>query len=218
MHAALEAAGCPKDRAAGLSRSSFLPSLSTLTEGKPFSSVRAFPPAGRPRPRSAAWHRSRPREFRRRPAFPPGRIARPPHPRPRRRDGLDDLRRTSRPRRTTGAARFANHPVALKNCTEVLVLTQPKMIEDIHRAYLEAGADIIETDTFNGNRLSLEEFGLEDHVVELNRDGRRDRPPRRRRVHPRGPRTSPGSSPAASGRPRSSSRWASTSTTPAAAT
>ena len=57
----------------------------------------------------------------------------------------------------------------LKNCTEVLVLTQPKLIEDIHRAYLEAGADIIETDTFNGTALSLEEFGLEEHVFEMNR-------------------------------------------------
>ncbi len=64
--------------------------------------------------------------------------------------------------------RFADHPFQLKNCTEILVLTQPEMIEDIHRAYLEAGADIIETDTFNANRLSLEEFGLEDHVRELN--------------------------------------------------
>ncbi len=64
--------------------------------------------------------------------------------------------------------RFADHPVPLKNCTEVLVLTQPKMIEDIHRSYLEAGADVIETDTFNSNRLSMAEFGLEDHVVELN--------------------------------------------------
>jgi len=65
-------------------------------------------------------------------------------------------------------ARFANHPIKLKNCTEVLVLSQPKMIEDIHRAYLEAGADIIETDTFNNNPLSLEEFGLAEHVRELN--------------------------------------------------
>ena len=47
--------------------------------------------------------------------------------------------------------------------------TQPRLIEEIHRAYLEAGADIIETDTFNGTALSLEEFGLQDHVHELNR-------------------------------------------------
>ena len=65
-------------------------------------------------------------------------------------------------------SRFAGHPVDLKNCTEVLVLTQPKLIEEIHRAYLEAGADIIETDTFNGTALSLEEFGLQEHVFELN--------------------------------------------------
>jgi 5-methyltetrahydrofolate--homocysteine methyltransferase len=65
-------------------------------------------------------------------------------------------------------SRFRSHPVPLKNCTEAMVLSQPRLIEDIHRAYLEAGADIIETDTFNGNRLSLEEFGLQDHVAEIN--------------------------------------------------
>jgi 5-methyltetrahydrofolate--homocysteine methyltransferase len=66
-------------------------------------------------------------------------------------------------------ARFRNHPVRLKNCTEVMALTQPRMIEEIHRAYLEAGADIVETLTFNGNRTSLTEFALQEHVVELNR-------------------------------------------------
>src|SRR5262245_30648703 len=65
--------------------------------------------------------------------------------------------------------RFHKHPRALKNCTEALVLSQPRLIEDIHRAYLEAGADIIETCTFNGNPLSLEEFALQDHVFEINR-------------------------------------------------
>jgi 5-methyltetrahydrofolate--homocysteine methyltransferase len=64
--------------------------------------------------------------------------------------------------------RFRAHPKAIKNCTEALVLSQPRFIEDIHRAYLEAGADIIETCTFNGNRLSLEEFDLGDQVVEIN--------------------------------------------------
>lgn len=64
--------------------------------------------------------------------------------------------------------RFRNHSVLLKNCTEVLVLTQPRMIEEFHRAYLEAGSDIVETDSFNSNRLSLAEFGLDDHVVEMN--------------------------------------------------
>jgi 5-methyltetrahydrofolate--homocysteine methyltransferase len=66
-------------------------------------------------------------------------------------------------------ARFARHPFDLKNCTEVLVVTQPALIEEIHRAYLEAGADIIETDSFNGTDLSLEEFGLQEYVFELNK-------------------------------------------------
>ncbi|HXG09992.1 MAG TPA: methionine synthase [Gemmataceae bacterium] len=65
--------------------------------------------------------------------------------------------------------RFQNHPVPLKNCTEAMVLSQPRLIEDIHRAYLEAGADIIETCTFNANRLSLEEFALQEYVFELNK-------------------------------------------------
>ncbi|HYT87790.1 MAG TPA: homocysteine S-methyltransferase family protein, partial [Gemmataceae bacterium] len=65
--------------------------------------------------------------------------------------------------------RFRTHPVSLMNCTEALVLTLPRLIEDIHRAYLEAGADIIETCTFNGNRLSLEEFALSSLAAEINR-------------------------------------------------
>ena len=69
---------------------------------------------------------------------------------------------------TYRGARFARHSHDLKNCTEILALTQPAMIEEIHAKYLEAGADIIETDSFNSSRLSLEEFGLDAHVVELN--------------------------------------------------
>jgi 5-methyltetrahydrofolate--homocysteine methyltransferase len=66
-------------------------------------------------------------------------------------------------------SRFASHPNSLKNCTEVLALTQPEMIESIHREYLEAGADIIETLTFIATSLSLAHFGLQDHVLEINR-------------------------------------------------
>ena len=65
--------------------------------------------------------------------------------------------------------RFARHSLGIKNCTEALVLTQPKIVEDIHRAYLEAGADIIETDSFNGTAVSLEEFGLQEYVFEVNK-------------------------------------------------
>lgn len=66
-------------------------------------------------------------------------------------------------------SRFAAHDKPLKNCTEVLALTQPDMIEGIHREYLEAGADIIETLTFTANSLSLGHFNLQDHVEEINR-------------------------------------------------
>jgi 5-methyltetrahydrofolate--homocysteine methyltransferase len=66
-------------------------------------------------------------------------------------------------------SRFANHDKLLQNCTDVLALTQPQMIEGIHREYLEAGADIIETLTFNANSLSLGHFNLQDQVLEINR-------------------------------------------------
>jgi 5-methyltetrahydrofolate--homocysteine methyltransferase len=65
--------------------------------------------------------------------------------------------------------RFRNHPRPLKNCTEALVLTQPELIDEIHRAYLDAGADIIETCTFNATPLALTEFGLHEHAAEINR-------------------------------------------------
>ena len=55
--------------------------------------------------------------------------------------------------------RFRNHPKLLKNCTgRHGAHASPSSIEKIHHAYLDAGADIIETDTFNSNRISLAEF------------------------------------------------------------
>jgi 5-methyltetrahydrofolate--homocysteine methyltransferase len=66
---------------------------------------------------------------------------------------------------------FRNHPVPLKNCTEAFILSNPRLLEDIHRTYLEAGADILETNTFNANAFSLGEFQLEEHVFEMNRVG-----------------------------------------------
>ncbi len=65
--------------------------------------------------------------------------------------------------------RFRHHPVPLKNCTDVLVLSQPIFITEIHQAYLEAGADILETCTFNATPIGLAEFGLQEHVFDLNR-------------------------------------------------
>ncbi len=64
--------------------------------------------------------------------------------------------------------KFARHPKPLRLNNEVLNLTQPELIEDVHRQYLEAGADLIETNTFNGNAVSLAEYGLDTHVYDLN--------------------------------------------------
>ncbi|MBI2072927.1 MAG: homocysteine S-methyltransferase family protein, partial [Gemmatimonadetes bacterium] len=64
--------------------------------------------------------------------------------------------------------RFADHPRPLKGDHDLLSLTRPDVIRDIHRAYLEAGADIIETNTFNGTRISQSDYGLEAIVRELN--------------------------------------------------
>jgi 5-methyltetrahydrofolate--homocysteine methyltransferase len=63
---------------------------------------------------------------------------------------------------------FARHPADLRNCNEVLSLTQPELIEDIHRQYLKAGADIIETNTFNGNAVSMADYKLQGRVYDFN--------------------------------------------------
>ena len=65
-------------------------------------------------------------------------------------------------------ARFANHPKELKGCNDVLSLTAPFVIRDIHRKYLEAGADIIETNTFNAQRISMGDFGMQDYCRDIN--------------------------------------------------
>ena len=69
--------------------------------------------------------------------------------------------------------RFLDHPKDLKGNNDLLVLTRPQVIAGIHRAYLEAGADIIETNTFNATRVSQAEYGLEALAYELNVEGAR---------------------------------------------
>ncbi len=64
--------------------------------------------------------------------------------------------------------RFADYPSDLKGNNDLLVLTQPKIIRDIHAAYLEAGADIIETNTFNANTVSMADYDMQELVYELN--------------------------------------------------
>ncbi|MEQ9618697.1 MAG: methionine synthase [Deltaproteobacteria bacterium] len=64
---------------------------------------------------------------------------------------------------------FKEHPHDLKGDNDLLCLTRPEIISEIHRLYLEAGADIIETNTFNANRISQADYKLEHIVYELNK-------------------------------------------------
>ncbi|HUE38395.1 MAG TPA: homocysteine S-methyltransferase family protein, partial [Candidatus Binatia bacterium] len=63
---------------------------------------------------------------------------------------------------------FDRHSSDLKGDHDLLVLTRPDVIREIHRAYLDAGADVIETNTFNANRVSQADYGLEDRVYDIN--------------------------------------------------
>ena len=67
--------------------------------------------------------------------------------------------------------RFAQWPSLVKGNNDLLVLTQPEIIKSIHAAYLEAGADIIETNTFNAQVISMEDYGMAELVREINLEG-----------------------------------------------
>ena len=67
--------------------------------------------------------------------------------------------------------RFADHPSSLKGNNDLLNLTQPQLISDIHRQYLEAGADIICTNTFNSNAISQSDYQLQQLTAEINLAG-----------------------------------------------
>nr|WP_296749037.1 methionine synthase [Thioalkalivibrio sp.] len=69
--------------------------------------------------------------------------------------------------------RFADWKSDLKGNNDLLVLSRPDVIEAIHNDYLEAGADIIETNTFNGTRIAMADYAMEDLVPELNREAAR---------------------------------------------
>ena len=65
-------------------------------------------------------------------------------------------------------ARFADHPKDLKGNNDLLVLTRPDVIAEIHAAYLDAGADILETNTFGATSVAQEDYGLEPLAREMN--------------------------------------------------
>ena len=69
--------------------------------------------------------------------------------------------------------RFANYPSDLKGNNDLLTLTRPDLISSIHRAYVDAGASIIETNTFNANAPSMSDYDMEDLVYELNLEAAR---------------------------------------------
>ncbi len=65
--------------------------------------------------------------------------------------------------------RFRDWPVRLKGCNDLLALTRPEIVREIHEQYLRAGSDIIETDSFNANAVSLADYGLEEYAYEIAR-------------------------------------------------
>ena len=65
--------------------------------------------------------------------------------------------------------RFRDHPHPLMGAGDLLALTRPHVLAEIHRAYLDAGADIIETNTFVASRVALADYGLVEHAREINR-------------------------------------------------
>ncbi|MCF0195026.1 MAG: homocysteine S-methyltransferase family protein, partial [Bacteroidaceae bacterium] len=71
------------------------------------------------------------------------------------------------------AARFANLPRRQTGNNDLLCLSSPDIVADIHRAYLEAGADIISTNTFNAQRVSLADYGCQHLVREINLEAAR---------------------------------------------
>lgn len=64
---------------------------------------------------------------------------------------------------------FANHSLDLKGNNDLLCLTKPEVVREVHRQYLEAGADILETNTFNGTSIAQKDYGLESYVYEINK-------------------------------------------------
>ncbi len=78
--------------------------------------------------------------------------------------------------------RFKDHPKDVRNNSDLLVLTRPEVIRDIHEGFLAAGADIIETNTFGANAIAQGDYGLAHHRARAECRRRPDRPRGRRQV------------------------------------
>ena len=64
--------------------------------------------------------------------------------------------------------RFKNHSKDLKGNNDILCFTKPDIVADIHKAYFDVGCDIVETNTFNANKISQLDYGMESYSYELN--------------------------------------------------
>ena len=64
--------------------------------------------------------------------------------------------------------RFKDFPHSLKGNNDLLSITQPEAVKEVHRQYFQAGADIVETNTFSGTTIGMADYHLEDLVYELN--------------------------------------------------
>ena len=69
--------------------------------------------------------------------------------------------------------RFADHPCSQRGNNDILSLSRPEIVIDVHAAYLQAGADIVETNTFNSTRIAMADYMMEDVVREMNRESAR---------------------------------------------
>ena len=67
--------------------------------------------------------------------------------------------------------RFSEHPCDVKGNNDLLSLTRPDIIKAIHGAYFDAGADIVETNTFNSTSIAMADYQMEDLVYDLNKEG-----------------------------------------------
>ncbi|MBL8032244.1 MAG: homocysteine S-methyltransferase family protein, partial [Leptospiraceae bacterium] len=84
------------------------------------------------------------------------------------RRGLTEADFRNNPKSAPGTPDLTNHPIPLKGNSDLLCLTRPDVITEIHREYMEAGADIIETNSFSSNSISQEDYKLGHLVKELN--------------------------------------------------
>jgi 5-methyltetrahydrofolate--homocysteine methyltransferase len=83
------------------------------------------------------------------------------------------IQRTVKGEEAYRGERFADHPQDVAGDPDLLNLTQPDTVLDIHRAYLEAGADIVTTNTFTATTIGQADYGLEEHAYEMNVEGAR---------------------------------------------